>query len=103
MILGVFLVAVLMVADATGMTVMALLVGGVLLPVRLQQRALGRSMTLILGMAVIHIALLGPGAGPYLLLMTHLAGIGAVIVYSVSTQKNRREIPPLPSPAGRVL
>ncbi|MFO1489605.1 MAG: polymer-forming cytoskeletal protein [Kiritimatiellia bacterium] len=102
-ILGAFLIAVLVVADATGMTVMALLVAGVLLPARFQQRAPGRAAGLVLGMAVIHISLLVPAAGPYLLLMTHLAGIGAVIVYSVSTQKTRRETPPLPAPAGEIV
>ena len=103
-VLGVVCVAVLVVADACGMTVVALTLAGLLLPPRVTGRPAGRAMALVLGMAVIHLALLVPGAGPYLLLSAHLAGIGAVVVYTVGTQRIRRMTPPpIPPPAATAV
>ena len=93
-VLGLVCVAVLVVADACGMAVVALTLAGLLLPPRLTARPAGRALALVLGMAVLHLALLVPGAGPFLLLAAHLAGIGAVVVYTVGTQRPRRTTPP---------
>ena len=99
-VLGIVCVAVLVVADACGLTVVALTLAGLLLPPRVTARPAGRALALVLGMAVIHLALLVPGAGPFLLLAAHLAGIGAVVVYTVGTQRIRRmNPPPIPPPA----
>ncbi len=93
-VLGLVCVAVLVVADACGMAVVALTLAGLLLPPRVTARPAGRALALVLGMAVVHLALLVPGAGPFLLLAAHLAGIGAVVVYSIGTQRIRRTTPP---------
>lgn len=99
-VLGVVCVAVLVVADACGLAVVALTLAGLLLPPRATARPAGRALALLLGMAVLHLALLVPGAGPFLLLAAHLAGIGAVVVYTVGTQRTRRSTPPpIPPPA----
>ena len=99
-VLALVCVAVLVVADACGLVVVALTLAGLLLPPRVTARPAGRALAVVLGMAVIHLALLVPGAGPFLLLAAHLAGIGAVVVYTVGTQRVRRGAPPpMPPPA----